>query len=215
VTITNTSAVRVVGTVLLITPLPRTDHGTNTIDVVQTANSSTSTTGGPFIQVFVNGQLDTTQPATSSIDSIVVFGAKASDKITIDPSVTLDSTIDGGHGGHNKVTGGGGLTIEHGWFGFNVLVGGQGLNELIGRAGHVRFKPSSSTALIFTGDPSHQINRKRAHAPGGTFYVFKRGRLIPVPLSALYPQTSQATHITKSVSSDRVVRRATLHTPKK
>ena len=84
----NTGAVRVVGTVLLVTPLPRFGrHVRNTIDVVQAASTVNSTS--PVIEVFVNGQLDLTQPAVSSIDSIVVFGSKASDKITIDPSVSI------------------------------------------------------------------------------------------------------------------------------
>ncbi len=100
----NTGAVRVVGTVLIVTPLPKVGkHVRNTVDVVQVPTTSTSTV--PVIEVFVNGQLDQTEPAVSSIDSIIVFGSKARDTITIDPSVTLPSTIDGGHGGHNRLKG--------------------------------------------------------------------------------------------------------------
>src|SRR5205814_10256139 len=90
---------------------------------------------------------------------VVVFGAKANDKITIEPSVTVAATIDGGHGGRNVLKGGDGElsqgtgTREHGWFGFNILIGGPGPNQLIGRAGQVRFKPSKSTNLIFAGVP--------------------------------------------------------------
>ena len=62
----------------------RSNHGTNYIDVIQVPSTSTSTT--PVIQVFVNNQLDVTQPAVSSIDDIIVFGSKASDVITIDPT---------------------------------------------------------------------------------------------------------------------------------
>ena len=47
----------------------------------------------------------------------------------------------------NKLTGGSGETREHGWFGHTTLVGGSGPNQLIGRAGHVRFKPTKSTTL--------------------------------------------------------------------
>jgi cyclophilin family peptidyl-prolyl cis-trans isomerase len=182
-----TGAVRVVGTTLIVTPLPQFGHVTNTIDIVQVANSSTSTTGGPFIQVFVNGQLDATQPAVSSLVDIIAFGSKANDKITIDPSVTLPSTIDGGHGGQNILRGGSSETREHGWFGHTVLIGGKGPNQLIGRAGSVKFRPSKATDLIFAGVPKPRTFLLHPRPPGGTFYVFKKGRLIPVPISSLFP----------------------------
>jgi cyclophilin family peptidyl-prolyl cis-trans isomerase len=180
----NTGAVRVVGPVLIITPLPHVGHKTNIINVVQTP--STSSSGTPVIQVFVNGQLDINQPDLNTIDSIVAFGSKASDRITIDPSVTIPSLIDGGHGGRNVLKGGGSETREHGWFGFNTLVGGTGPNQLIGRAGQVKFKPSSATTLIFAGTPGQSSSAP----PTGTFYVYKKGRLIPVPLSNLYPHAT-------------------------
>lgn len=176
----DTGAVRVVNTALLVTPLPRANrHAKNTIDVIQTTPAGSST---PVIEVFVNGQLDINQPSIDTIDSIDVFGSKANDRITIDPSVTIPTLIDGGHGGHNVLIGGGGETREHGWFGHNKLVGGSGPNQLIGRAGRVKFKPSSGTDLIFAGTPGSP--------PHGTFYVYKKGRLIPVPESSLYPSTT-------------------------
>ncbi len=140
----------------------------NTIDVVQAASTATSTT--PVIEVFVNGQLDLNQPAVSSIDSIIVFGSKANDKITIDPSVTIPSVIDGGHGGRNALKGGGTETLEHGWFGYNTMIGGTGPNQLIGRAGQVKFKPSKATDLIFAGHPGHvgrptHLPRRRRAGP--------------------------------------------------
>jgi hypothetical protein len=176
--------------VLIVTPLPHVGHKLNIIDVVQTP--STSTSSSPVIQVFVNGQLDINQPQVSAIDSIIVFGSKAKDHITIDPSVTIPALIDGGHGGRNILKGGGAETVEHGWFGFNTLVGGTGPNQLIGRAGQVKFKPSSTTSLIFAGSPGSRPNAP----PSGTFYVYKKGRLIPVPLSNLYPHagTNRPTH---------------------
>lgn len=182
----DTGAVRVVGTVLIVTPLPKVGkHVKNTIDVVQVPSTATSTT--PVIEVFVNGQLDTTEPAVSSIDDIIVFGSKASDDITIDPSVTIPSVIDGGHGGHNVLQAGSTETLEHGWFGHNVLKGGTGPNQMIGRAGHVKFKPTKSTDYIFAGTPNRRTHMLNPTPPSGTFYVFKKGRLIPVPLSRLYP----------------------------
>jgi hypothetical protein len=181
----STGAVRVVGTVLLVTPLPEVGHGRNKIEVLQVPNSSSAS--GFVLEVMVNGQVDITQPSTASVDSIVVFGAKASDTITIDPSVTVPATIDGGHGGRNVLKGGGTFTVEHGWFGHNVLIGRTGFNELIGRAGQVRFKPSSSTIYIFAGVPNHRTPMLNPTPPGGTFYKFVKGRLVPVPESALFP----------------------------
>jgi cyclophilin family peptidyl-prolyl cis-trans isomerase len=184
-----TGAVRVVGTVLIVTPLPKSNlHATNIIDVVQTTSTSSSS---QVIQVFVNDQLDATQPTVGSIDSIIIFGSKANDRITIDPSVTIPALIDGGHGGRNVLKGGATETREHGWFGFNTLIGGTGPNQLIGRAGHVRFKPSTATDLIFAGQPRPRTALLKPTPPGGTFYVYKKGRLIPVPLSNLYPSTTK------------------------
>ena len=164
----NTGAVRVVGTVLIVTPLPKVGkHVKNTIDVVQVPSTATSTT--PVIEVFVNGQLDATQPqiatsTVSGIDDIIVFGSKANDKITIDPSVQVPSVIDGGHGGRNVLKGGSTETLEHGWFGHNVMIGGSGPNQLIGRAGHVKFKPSKATDLIFAGQPKQPDARPQPDA---------------------------------------------------
>ncbi len=185
----NTGAVRVVGTTLIVTPLPHAlDHNTNYIDVIQVPSTSTSTT--PVIQVYVNNQLDVTQPAVSSIDDIIVFGSRANDVITIDPSVTLPSVIDGGHGGRDILKGGSTETLMHGWFGHTTLIGGTGPNQLIGRAGQVKFKPSKSTDLIFAGKPMRRTSNLNPTPPGGTFYVYKKGHLIPVPLSNLYPQST-------------------------
>jgi cyclophilin family peptidyl-prolyl cis-trans isomerase len=189
----NTGAVRVVGPVLIVTPVPRRGHVQNTIDVIQVPGPTSSSS--PVLEVIVNGQVDVNQPSTSNIDGIIVFGSKANDRITIDPSVTVFSTIDGGHGGHNVLRGGSTETREHGWFGFNTLIGGTGPNQLIGRAGHVRFKPSSATTLIFAGVPRRRTALLNPTPPGGTFYVFKQGHLIPVPISTLFshPTTSGRT----------------------
>jgi cyclophilin family peptidyl-prolyl cis-trans isomerase len=184
----NTGAVRVIGPVLIVTPLPRMGHHTNSIEVIQVPGPTA--TSGPVLEVLVNGQVDVNQPSTASIDGIIVFGSLTNDKITIDPSVTIPATIDGGHGGRNVLRGGGGFTREHGWFGFTTLVGGVGPNELIGRAGQVKFKPSGSTVLIFAGVPRRRTHMLNPTPPGGTFYEYKHGRLIPIPVSAF---TTKAT----------------------
>ena len=64
------------------------------------------------------------------------------------------------------------------------MIGGTGPNQLIGRAGQVKFKPSTATDLIFAGTPGRATGLRTAKTPpSGTFYVYKKGRLIPVPLS--------------------------------
>jgi cyclophilin family peptidyl-prolyl cis-trans isomerase len=179
----NTGAVRVVGTspdeVLLVTPVPRRDRGTNTIDILQVPDSTAN--GGSVIEVVVNGVLDQIQPGTGDLVGFIVYGGnKAKNHITIDPSVTLPATIDGGHGYRNRLTGGSGETAEHGWFGNSVLIGGAGINQLIGLAGHVKFKPSKATIEIFAGVPHRRTANLNPVPPGGTFYKFVKGHLVPI-----------------------------------
>jgi cyclophilin family peptidyl-prolyl cis-trans isomerase len=177
-----TGAVTVVGTVLLVTPVPRTDKGTNTIDITEIPNPSGS---GDLIQVTVNGVIDQTQPPTTgtgAVDRIGVFGGKRANNILfIDPSVTLPVTMEGGRAGRNKLTGGGGESREHGWFGYTTLIGGPGRNQLNGLKGRVRFKPSKATNLIFAGVPRRRTSQLHAVAPGGTFYKFVHGHIVPIP----------------------------------
>jgi len=175
----DTGAVRVIGQALVITPVPRLDHGINHIEVAQVPDASAK--GGAVIQVEVNGQLDQTQPGILTLDRIIVFGgSKAKNDVVIDPSVKLDTTIDSGHGLLSYLTGGGGSTREHGWFGYTTLIGGPGVNQLIGLAGHVRFRPSKSTNVIYAGKLNRRSHLLHPTPPSGTFYKFVKGRLIPV-----------------------------------
>ncbi len=174
---TQTGAVRLIHNVLVVTPIPKPRSVTDNIHVMQQADSTVA--GGQKIVVTIDGIPDLIQPAASSLTGIVVFGTKASDKIQVDSNVTVPATLDGGHAGRNVVKGGGGRTLEHGWFGHTVLVGGAGPNELIGRRGLVRFKPSSTTTLIFAGAPQSRF-KHRTVRPGGTYYRFVKGHLVPV-----------------------------------
>jgi hypothetical protein len=181
---TDTHAVQVVDQALVVTPVPKFNHGKNTIEVVQVADPSAA--GGAVIQVVVNGETDSTQPAIGSIDRIIVFGGRrVRNNIVIDPSVTVATTIDGGHGRVNYLTGGGGDTREHGWFGFTTLIGGPGTNQLIGLKSRVRFKPSKATNVIFAGVPKRRTPLLNPVPPGGTFYKFIDGRLVPISGSSL------------------------------
>jgi cyclophilin family peptidyl-prolyl cis-trans isomerase len=178
----NTGAVHLINNdVLVVTPLPRTDHGTDSIDISQVADSTVS--GGQKITVMVNGVLDLIQPAANSLLQIVVFGGKASTDIQVDPSVstTIPITLDGGHGGKNVIQAGAGPTREHGWFGHTLLIGGSGSNSLVGQKGFVRFKPTTTTNLIYAGAvKARGKGHRTVRAPSGTYYRFVKGRLIPV-----------------------------------
>ncbi len=165
--------------VLVVTPPPRTDHGTDNINISQQANSNG--TGAQNIVVTVNGVTNMIQPLANSLFQIIVFGGKASTDIQVDPSVspTIPITLDGGHGGHNVIQAGAGPTREHGWFGHTLLIGGTGSDALIGRKGFVRFKPTTTTNLIYAGAIKPRF-KHRTVAPSGTYYRFVKGRLVPV-----------------------------------
>jgi cyclophilin family peptidyl-prolyl cis-trans isomerase len=165
VTPVNTGTVRVIGTVLVVTPRPRTDGGTNTI-IINQANAPGSPANDKLV-VSINGQYDVLQPLVSSIDRVVVYGSKANDNITVLPTVdpTLRVTLDGGHGGKNFLQAGAGPTRLHGWFGKTTLTGGTGANQLVGRKGHVFFRPTSATNQIFAS---------------GTFFRFVNGKIVPI-----------------------------------
>lgn len=194
-----TGTVQVIGTVLVVQPKPKY-HGKNTIHVAQIANSSVS--GGSIIQVNINGQLDATQPAVGTIDRIIVFGGRtARNKVVVDPSVKVSTTIDSGHGTVAFLTGGGGPSREHGWFGHTTLIGGPGANQLIGLAGKVKFKPTKATDLIFAGKPRRRTALLNTLPPGGTYYRFVHGHLVPIPASEVKAGNTKANPNTKATTA--------------
>jgi cyclophilin family peptidyl-prolyl cis-trans isomerase len=179
----HTGAVQIIGSALVVQPAPKF-HGKNVIHIGQIASSSAA--GGAIIQVNINGELDSTQPAIGTINRIIVFGGRtARNKIVVDPSVKLATTIDSGHGTVAYLTGGGGPTREHGWFGRTTLIGGPGPNQLIGLAGKVKFKPTKATTLIFAGKPRRRTALLNPLPPGGTYYKFVHGRIVPISQEAV------------------------------
>lgn len=176
----DTGAVRQIDNVLIATPKPQPRHfrGLNTIQVIQA--EAPTIPPSQNIQVIVNGVLDSIQPDANSIVQIMAFGSKANDKITVSDDVLALTTLNGGLGGKNVVTAGGGYSLAHGWFGRTTLVAGDGHNVLIGRENRARFKPNQSTAVVFAGQARGHSSSGQPRRPSGTYYRFVNNHLIPV-----------------------------------
>lgn len=173
----DTRAVRVIGNVLIVTP-PHNGRASNTVEIVPV---------GDQIRVIVNGVIDNQQPLSSNIIRIVLFGSKASDTLTIDPSITVPATINGGMGGVNRLTAGGASSLLHGWYGKrNILQGGAMKDRLIGRAGKVRLLGSEGGDTAFLSSSSSP-----QAGPRGTFYRWVRNRFIVVPAPKPLPFRSR------------------------
>ena len=161
--------------VLVVTPLPRTDGGTNFINVGQ-ANGN--------VTVTVNGILDTLQPTIANTNQITIYGSTGNDRLTIDPSLTIPVTLNGGTGGRNVLVAGGGQTAELGWYGKNRLFQGSSRNFQFGQNGHVTFLKGSGTSdVIFSGTPTrfrgHSRHRVLPINTSGTFFTFNAaGKLV-------------------------------------
>ncbi len=161
---------------LVITPVPRpSPTAKNTIDVTQSNGN---------IEVIVNGSIDLIQPAVVNVDSIVVYGSKANDRIAIDPSLTIPVTLSGGTGGKDVLIAGGGPTRQQGWYGTSTVEKqGNAENFLFGRTGKVTFVKGSGTSnVIFTGTPYHAKGHSRIRRipppPQGTFFTFSGTKLV-------------------------------------
>ena len=116
-----------------------------------------------------------------ALSQIIVFGSKTNDLITVDPSVTVPATLNGGTGGgKNTLKGGGGPTLENGWFGHNLLVGGSG-PERTGRPQGPRPVPAQlTTTLAYVGNASPAKSKHHPVPPGGIYYRFVNGHLVRV-----------------------------------
>ncbi len=170
--------------ILVVTPVPRTDGGTNTINAAVV---------NELVQVTVNGAIDQLQPTVANVDRIVIYGSKANDNLTIDPSLSAIATIDGGHGGTNVLRAGSGQTREHGWFGRNTLVQGSSDNYQLGRAniGDKFVKGTGTTNVIFLGRPGHFTrglihNRQLPTQTSGRFYKFAANGKTLIPAANPY-----------------------------
>lgn len=170
---------RLIGKVLVVTPPPRTDSVPNTIQI-------TRGTGNRLI-VDVNGRVDTLELRNGAgttgvtVSRIVVFGTKADDIITIGSDVRIPTTLNGGQGGSNTVQAGAFSSRIHAWYGRNRVIGSPQKDQIIGRAGRFRVKPTDGNDLVYTGVPRR---RPTLHSPGqaptGTFYRSINNRLVPI-----------------------------------
>lgn len=175
---TDTGAVRLIDRVLVITPLPKANLADTARNIINVTDV------GGILQVTVNGLIDKNEPSDTSVDRIVVYGSKNADTITIDPSVILPTTLDGGHGGNNVISAGTGPAMEFGWFQrFNTLKGGASNDTIYGKAGAVRFVRSPGKDLYYAGNANlghrqhaaifpGKIFSTKPHPPSGTFYRF-------------------------------------------
>ncbi len=184
---------------LVITPPPRpSPTARNTISVTQNAGS---------VQVTINGVVDSIQPAVTDVDSIIVYGSKANDTITIDPTLTMPATLNGGTGGKDVLTAGGGPTREQGWHGTSTVEKqGSAENFQFGRAGHVTFVKGTGTSnVIFAGTIYHPKGHSRIRRipppPRGTFYTFSGDKLVKThdPFTTK-PASSTTTKTTKAAT---------------
>jgi cyclophilin family peptidyl-prolyl cis-trans isomerase len=176
-----TGAVRLIGTVLVVTPLPN-PHKHNSITVDEVNGN---------IQVTVNGVLDTNQPATTSLSEILVYGENTGNTINITPNVDNYVSLNGGHGGMNFVKGDGPAATISGWFGKNVVQGGSGINAIVGQKGHLRVIKSSGTDSVFVSpiSPYSRVPHFKAAAfekklPVGNFYKFVGNKLVKTKFPA-------------------------------
>jgi peptidyl-prolyl cis-trans isomerase A (cyclophilin A) len=169
----DTGAVRLLNDVLIATPLPRRHRGRNDIKINEFQGN---------IYAVVNGVADKTLVADTALMRVVAYGSKTGDTITVAPNVVADATLDGGHGGFNRLTAGGGQTRIHGWFGFNVMKGGPERDFLIGRKGRVKFVHSPGHDLYFIGEPRSTILYKHHKA------VAPFGMVVSVPATATVHQ---------------------------
>ncbi len=182
--VANTGTVTQTGPVLFVNPPPqRNAHFVNKIEVSQIPESTSAS--GESIVVTINGQVDDTVTSTSDIDQIVVYGGKrVGNKITIEPNVTVPATINSGQGLRNRLVGGSALTRELGWsLGHTTLIAGTGPNQLIGLAGHVKFKPTKASTLIYAGQPKTRTSLLNPTPPGGTVYKYVHGHYKAISIS--------------------------------
>jgi cyclophilin family peptidyl-prolyl cis-trans isomerase len=177
--------------VLVITPPPNKRRHQDQIAVSETFGPN------PVIQVEVNGVLDSTQPAASTINEIVIYGSKTGTSTVVAPNVDVPlAGLDTGHGGTNFLNyAGSGNTSINSWFGHSAVQGGSATNAIVGRKNHllkVVKSPGTDSVFLSEVDPYHRVPHWKASsfhgkkANLGAFYKFVGNRLVKTnqPVSA-------------------------------
>ncbi len=160
---TDTGSVRFETNVLLITPPPQRGRGaTNTIEVIDSDGQ---------ILVLVNGELDTVQPAIEETFRIVVYGSKASDTVTVSPTLPNPVTLNGGQSGQNVLQAGGGPALIQAFFGRNIVRGSAFDDRIITQPRHALIQPSGGSDVVFLARPD-----LTGLPPGGQFFRIMGGR---------------------------------------
>lgn len=185
---------------LLVTPLPQTTkNAKNTIDITKNSVGDA--------QVIVNGVTDLNQPALNDVVSIIVYGSTASDRITVNPAVTVPVFLSGGTGGKDVLVAGGGPTREQGWNATSTVEKqGESTNYLFGKAGKVTFvKGSGTNDVTFAGTsiPARGNSRIRhlPPIPKGTFYKFVADKLVKTSNPFTTPDTTTTTSTTTKTTT--------------
>ena len=189
-----TGAVRVISNattgdkVLVVTPPPNKTRHQNQVAVSEVNGN---------VQVEVNGVIDSTQPAASSLTEIVIYGAKTGTSVVVAPNVAVPTSLDGGHGGTNFINyAGSGDTTIRGWFGHNAVQGGSGNNYIVGRKGRlarVVKSPGTDTVFLSGVDPYNRVPHFRVasfHGKKqdlGAFYKFVGNKLVKTNQPASTP----------------------------
>ncbi len=189
-----TGAVRVISdgdgdSVLVVTPPPNKKRQQDQVAVFENASGN--------IQVEVNGVIDSTQPAASSLTQIVIYGSKTGTSTVVAPNVDIPVSLDTGHGGTNFINNAGSANSTiNSWFGHSAVQGGSASNAIVGRKNHllkVVKSPGTDSVFLSHIDPYNRVPHwKVAGFHGkkvnvGAFYKFVGKKLVKTAQPASAP----------------------------
>lgn len=123
--------------------------GTLTITGTTVADTEKVTIATTNVKVSEKGVADKLFP-TASVKLISIIGLDGNDVITVDPSVLIPTTIDGGTG-NDTITGGGGKDSISGMDGNDSIVGGANSDLLNGNKDNDTILGGEGNDLIFGG----------------------------------------------------------------
>lgn len=181
--------------VLVVTPPPNKVRQQDQVAVSENAAGN--------LQVEVNGVIDSTQPAATSVNEIVIYGSKTGTSTVVAPNVAIPVALDTGHGGVNFVNDAGSADASiNSWFGHSAVQGGSATNAIVGRKNHLlRVVKSPGTDSVFLSgiDPYNRVPHWKVSGfhlkkqDLGAFYRFVGNALVKTgqPVSAPFRQNQQ------------------------